>query len=43
MLMGLSWLGGLIQIGVDVAFGADDRKSRSIIPKKEVVDKDLVF
>ena len=39
MLMGLSWLGGLIQIAVDVAFHSDDRKSRFAPQKKEFVDK----
>ena len=37
MLMGLSWLGGLIQIAVDIAFHSDDMKSRP--PKKEFADK----
>lgn len=42
MLMGLSWLGGLIQIAVDVAFHSDDRNTKSrpqTVLRKEFVDK----
>ena len=40
MLLGLSWLGGIIQIAIDLLFNQrDDKKKEVTSSSKELVDK----